>query len=204
MTTDFIATQHPRIDNGTFTAKEQSSPEFDKLFTSELFNDQAPHQLEVDDLVIISHAEGDFDAAELGVEGIELWRDDEGLHAEAYSDLDFLNLEGPHKGDASKHADWLEANRDAISAAVTAAYPAIALGSSDRNGGDWETQTLMISLHPDLGSSIPDTTSGLVELARENSAVQTFTHDATNDEFFKKVAYQMRLADLNTELAAAK
>jgi hypothetical protein len=204
MTTDFISTQHPRIDNGTFTAKGQSSPEFDKLFTSELFNDQTTHQLEIDDLVIISHAEGDFDAAELGVEGIELWRDERGLHAEAYSDLDFLNLEGPHSGDASKHADWLEANRDAISTAVTAAYPAITLGSTDRNGGDWETQTLMISLRPDSGTAVPDTTTGLVELARENSAVQTFTHDAINDEFFKKVAYQMRLADLNTELAAAK
>lgn len=162
--TSFDETQHPRAATGAFTEKAQSAPELGLEPA-----DVVPH-LEPGDSVIFSHADGEIDAQQVGFEGFEVMREEDGtLSASAYTDIDFHHL-APASADDPEA--WLDTNREAIERAVSATFPGLRL--DDRNG-DWEIHALVLDLTPHDRSTTPVDPAGLIAAAKASPVARDLT-----------------------------
>jgi hypothetical protein len=203
--TNFTEDDHPRTTTGAFTDKAQSEPEAEiSAFIVGDDENNSPWDLSEGDMLIYSHAEGDFDGADLGIEGIEVWRDERKvLHAAAYTDLDFYNL-APSR-DASGLA-WLDEKKADIYLAVASSYGYVSL---DDANGDWETQKVVIGLSPSTGT-FPGGHDGVVQMATDSPHLARLLGDLiteTNDQpFWAKVRGQLAeiTADREQELAGIR
>lgn len=143
--TDF-ETLHPRATDGAFTTKPQTDPEVKIAAPTNALG------LSADDVLLFSHAEGDFDATEIGVEGIAVWVEPKLnlIIAEARTDLDFNHLAAERGIPSESAEDWLNEHQDEIHAAFTELNPTAFI---DDPAGDWEAQNIAIRLpamNPDV------------------------------------------------------
>lgn len=180
---DFIEADHPR-DRGRFTEKDQTAAEVE--ISAFIADSTAPFDLDEDEILTLSHAEGDFDASELGVEGIDLFLDaDTGqLRAEAYTDLDFHHLAAAAGVGQASSTAWLDEHKAAIADAVRLVIPGARL--NDRNGS-WEMQTITADVTAANGGELPHTPGGIVDVARTAPGVVRLNAELQDGRFWAKV-----------------
>ena len=180
-----------REANGEFGKKNQTIFEIEKMISSD---DDGHMSLAAGETMVYSHAEGHFDAADLGFEGIEVWRnEDGGLEAEAYVDLDFGHL--AQLNGASNADQWLTANKTQIGEAVTRAYPGTQL---DHRNRDWENQVVTFAIVPASGE-FPDF-DGILEIVTDDARARQMADDLpqSNDQrFWRNVS--AKLAEIARE-----
>ncbi|KQO98167.1 hypothetical protein [Leifsonia sp. Leaf264] len=146
------------------------------------------------DVLIISHAEGDFDAEEFGVEGFEVQKSGAGYAAIAYNYADFGHL-APRLGMTFDEIyDWLDENKDAVIDALGQVAPGwVTSSDNDEKTVDWESGRLT---HPiNWEGDFPEDGEGFIAtMAGSGHRAKFLLDNIGGDGFWDKLAGKLKPA----------